>query len=58
MPNTVKTWLKDLPYLVVYSLILDTEKIFSTVSSSYITSEDFYCLFLVYSSATAAARGP
>lgn len=58
MPNTVETWLESFPHLLVYSLILDTEEIFSTVSSSYNTFEDFYCLFSDYSSATVAAHGP
>lgn len=58
MPNTVETWLKGFSHLLVCSLILDTEEIFSTVSSSYNTFEDFHCLFSVYSSATVAAHGP
>lgn len=38
--------------------MLGTEEIFSTVSPSCNTFGDFYCLFLAYSSATAAAHGP
>lgn len=56
MPNSVESWLEDFPRAVC-TLLLGTEEIFSTVSSSCNTFEDFYCLFLAYSSATAAAHG-